>query len=153
MSITIESEGFTNARKVHDALIRGLLPANFEALMETALLMIDHAVELLFLHDNIVSGNLISSVRILSADPQRLEIVIGTDVPYSVYIEYGRGPIPKVPGRVLHWIDKKTGLDVFAMSAGPVDPMPFMAPAVIYHRKQFKNIMIEKSTEIVRHAV
>jgi hypothetical protein len=41
---------------------------------------------------------------------------------YWNIINNGRGPVRPVHAKVLHWIDPKTGKDVFSMYSGPVAP-------------------------------
>lgn len=78
---------------------------------------------------SINTGTLLSSIRILENNEGK-DILVGTDLPYAIYIEYGRGPIHS-HGKPLHFIDKDTGDDVFAMSAKATEPTPFLEPAAI----------------------
>ncbi|UVF62447.1 neck protein [Nitrososphaeria virus YSH_922147] len=90
---------------------------------------------------NINSGSLLASIRILDEDDNT--IIIGSDLDYAGYIEYGRGPIhPKDPDGWLHWIDKSTGKDVFAKFAKATEPMPFMEPAIISQTSKFPDVFI-----------
>jgi hypothetical protein len=41
---------------------------------------------------------------------------------YWNMVNNGRGPVRPVHAKVLHWIDPKTGKDVFSMYSGPVAP-------------------------------
>lgn len=41
---------------------------------------------------------------------------------YWNYVNDGRGPVRPINAKVLHWVDPKTGEDVFAMYAGPTAP-------------------------------
>ena len=91
---------------------------------------------------NINSGHLLSTIRILEEGPNY--IIIGTDVDYAGYIEYGRGPVrPLNPDGWLHWIDKQTGKDVFAKFAKATEPMPFLEPAVISESSKFSDLTLE----------
>jgi len=94
---------------------------------------------------NINTGTLLSSIRIISESEKMIEV--GTDVFYAAYVEYGRGPIRPINAKVLHWIDKASGKDVFAMFASATQPMPFLEPAVIKHTSKFVDIFVQKNTE------
>jgi hypothetical protein len=41
---------------------------------------------------------------------------------YWNIVNNGRGPVRPINAKVLHWIDPKTGKDVFSMYSGPVAP-------------------------------
>lgn len=96
---------------------------------------------------NINSGHLLSTIRILEEGEHY--ILIGTDVDYAGYIEYGRGPVrPLNPDGWLHWIDKQSGKDVFAKFAKATEPMPFLEPAVISETRKFQDIIAENVASI-----
>lgn len=101
-------------------------------------------------HQNIVTGTLLASIRILSRDPGGKSIKVGTDEFYAAWIEYGRGPVKPISATVLHWVDKYTGKDVFAKFAGPTNPEPFMEPAVIEATRGSKDIFIRNETEMIQ---
>ena len=97
---------------------------------------------------NIDSGHLLSSIRILEETDDY--IILGTDVEYAAYIEYGRGPVrPLKEGGWLHWIDKSSGKDVFAKFANATEPSPFMEPAVVQHTLDFPTVHATKVTRII----
>lgn len=60
-------------------------------------------------------------------DETRLEGETGTNVVYGPVHEYG-ATIRPVQASMLHWVDKASGADVFAMES-VIPPRPFMGPA------------------------
>lgn len=60
---------------------------------------------------------------------------------YFKYVDRGRGPVRPIRAKALHWIDAKTGKDVFAKYAGPVAPRHIIARALAVVRQ--KDIEIE----------
>lgn len=131
-----EAERFTReaGRQLHDIMAEG-----FHALLEA---IVSEAQSNLQNNMNINTGELLASIRILNEEGLKGEV--GTDVEHAWYIEYGRGPVVPVHAKMLHWIDKDTGEDVFSMYAGPTEPMPFMEPAVIVHTEQFGDIAVHQ---------
>lgn len=126
----------------------------FRFLNETAEAIIEKARANLSENDSIITGELSNSIRVLDsgqADGGGY-VTVGTDVFYAIYVEYGRGPIRPVTAKVLHWIDKKTGKDVFASYAGPAEARPFFEPAVLAVRKKFEGLLAEKMNQFVRGA-
>ena len=116
----------------------------WEVFHQLLLDIVAEARHLLQQHGNIDGGTLLASVRILSEDPTEMKAVVGSDVWYSIFIEFGRGPVrPLDPDGWLHWIDKDTGKDVFAKYAGPTEAMPFMEPAVILHTRKIRDVYVD----------
>ena len=56
-----------------------------------------------------------------------VELAVGTNVVYAAIQEFG-GVITPKKAKVLHWVDRKTGEDVFASSAR-IPPHPYLRPA------------------------
>lgn len=94
------------------------------------------------------TGTLLTSIRILENNKGR-DILVGTDLPYAIYIEYGRGPV-HANGKVLHWKDKQTGEDVFVMSAKQTEPMPFLEPAAIVELKKFPRVWAALENDYIK---
>lgn len=89
------------------------------------------------------TGNLLESIKILEESKQTA--VVGTDEEYAKYVEFGRGPVvPRDPKGVLHWVDPDTGEDVFTKYSSPVEPAPFLHPAVESVTAKYKSIVTEK---------
>ena len=61
-------------------------------------------------------------------EPGSLRAIVGTNLEYAPYQEYGTGPISPTSAQALHWIDN--GVDVFAMSTSGVPAHPFLTPAL-----------------------
>lgn len=64
-----------------------------------------------------------------------LTAVIGTNLNYGIWLEYGvagEKTVHAQPGKVFHWIDRATGQDVFAKSFTfrGLKPRPFMRPTL-----------------------
>lgn len=91
---------------------------------------------------NINSWELFDSIKILEEGDKY--IIVGTNKDYAGYIEYSRGPVRPIQAKILHWIDKDTGKDVFAMFSKATEPMPFMEPAVISKTQNFVDIFAER---------
>lgn len=110
--------------------------------------IIDEARNNIQNNQNISSGTLISSIRILENNKGR-DILVGTDLPYAIHIEYGRGPV-HANGKVLHWKDKQSGKDVFAYSVKATEPSPFFEPAAITELKKFPSVWAELENQYIK---
>lgn len=55
---------------------------------------------------------------------------------YFKYVDQGRGPVRPVSAKALHWIDPKTGKDVFAKYAKGVPPRHIISRALAVVRQQ-----------------
>ena len=146
MSIEITEKGFENNEQVLKYIKDNLNTHHKEMLHLLGETIISEARSNLQNNTNIDSGTLLSSIRILEEGDNF--IIIGTDVDYAGYIEYGRGPVrPLKEGGWLHWIDKSSGKDVFAKFANATEPSPFMEPAVTSMTLNFPEIYAEKTNE------
>ena len=96
---------------------------------------------------HVYTGELNASIRILNETKDSLEV--GTDIPYAVYIEYGRGPIRPVNAQVLHFFTKD-GKEIFTKFSKATDPSPFLEPAVISKTYKFVDIFAESMTNKAR---
>lgn len=78
------------------------------------------------------SGELAASVRIIppSAGAGGVSGGYGAFAFYAYWVEFGRGPVFPIRARMLSWIDPWTGARVFAHSAGPAAPRPFLMPTL-----------------------
>jgi len=113
-------------------------PHMFEALLEK---IIADARSNLQNNGSVVRGQLLASIKILDRLGD-LDAVVGSDLEYAYWVENGRGIVEPVNAKVLHWVDKVTGEDVFAMRSGPSEPMPFLEPAVIENTEPFPEIVV-----------
>ena len=113
-----------------------------DALVETANDIIAEARSNIQQNQNINSGSLLSSIKILADNGDSL--VIGSDMDYAGYIEYGRGPVRPINKQYLSWIDKSSGKRIFAKYAKATEPQPFMEPAVILKLEKFPLIIAQK---------
>jgi hypothetical protein len=146
MSVNIRTRGVKASQRYLSDLIRTTDDSLNDALQKVGDSIVAEARSNLQNNTNINSGTLLSSIRIL--DEGKNFIVIGTDLDYAEYIEYGRGPVIPINGEWLHWIDKQTGKDVFAKFAKAVEPMPFLEPAVISNTSKFQDIVAENVAQI-----
>lgn len=116
----------------------------FEALLEK---IIADAKSNLQNNQSIRTGSLIASIDVLDRFGD-LDAVVGTNLEYGWYVEYGRGIVKPIHAKALHWIDKDTGEDVFAKSAGPSEPMPFLEPAVLANTEGWSEIVVKRWSEL-----
>ena len=142
MSVQIKTKGHKASIKYLSDLIENTDQDLQDALVKLGDSIIAEAKGNLQNNTNINSGTLLSSIQVL--EEGKNYIVIGSNVPYAGYIEYGRGPVRPISGEWLHWIDKQTGKDVFAKFAKATEPMPFLEPAVISESNKFQDVVAEK---------
>lgn len=135
MEYDIKLNGGEEAAKLFEDIGEGIWEVLQHELHEFMLRIVDEARSNLQNHANVVTGNLLSSIKILEEGD--LEGKVGTTEEYAVYIEYGRGIVKPVTKKVLHWIDPHTGEDVFAMKAKEFPASPFFEPAVITQSEKF----------------
>ena len=144
--IKLESFGFERTEDVLAYIQKNIEVDFMESLHILCETIVVEARSNLQNNTNINSGHLLSSIRILEETDDH--IILGTDVEYAAYIEYGRGPVrPLKEGGWLHWIDKSSGKDVFAKFANATEPSPFMEPAVTSMTLNFPEIYAEKTNE------
>ena len=142
MSVHIETRGNRASQRYLSELISSMDEDLSDAIIKLGDSIVAEARSNLQNNTNINSGTLLSSIRIL--DEGSNYVIIGSDLPYAGYIEYGRGPVRPINGEWLHWIDKQTGKDVFAKFAKATEPSPFLEPAVITHTSKFQDVVAEK---------
>jgi len=142
MSVEIKTRGHKASQKYLSELISSIDQDLSTALVKLGDSIVAEARSNLQNNTNINSGTLLSSIRIL--DEGENFVLIGSDLPYAGYIEYGRGPVRPINGEWLHWIDKQTGKDVFAKFAKATEPSPFLEPAVITHTSKFQDLVVER---------
>lgn len=146
MSIQLQTKGMNASKKYLSSLIEELDENVQDAMLKVINQIIADARSNLQNNANINSGTLLASIRIL--EEGKNYYLIGTDIEYAEYIEYGRGPINAKPGKTLHWIDKKTGKDVFAKHADAYPAHPFLEPAVIVNTRKLSDILAENIAEV-----
>jgi len=147
LSVEIKTRGHKASIEYLSSLISEMDGTLSDALQTLGDSIVSEARSNLQTNTNINSGTLLSSIRIL--DEGQNYIVVGTDLDYAEYIEYGRGPVrPLNEDGWLHWIDKRTGKDVFAKFAKATEPSPFLEPAVITHTSKFQDVVIENIAKI-----
>lgn len=130
----------TTDRRISD-LLKSIEKTSNNLLIDVAEDTVKEAKENLRLNGNIDTGELVESIDVLEVGNDF--VIVGSPLMRAQYIEFGRGPV-FAKDKPLHWVDKKTGEDVFAMSASPVDPQPFMQPAVEAVTSRYENIVAEK---------
>ena len=142
MSVHIQTRGNKASQRYLSELISSMDEDLSDAIIKLGDSIVAEARSNLQNNTNINSGTLLSSIRIL--DEGSNYVIIGSDLPYAGYIEYGRGPVRPINGEWLHWIDKQTGKDVFAKFAKATEPSPFLEPAVITHTSKFQDVVAQK---------
>ena len=150
-TIRMTASGFGNNKNFLDDLINNSQQRSqiiFHKLAEDIVVDARHNLQQ---NLNIDSGRLLASIRILQEDEN--VIIIGSDLEHALYIEFGRGPVFAPEGKVLHFVSKDTGKDVFVTEVGPVDPMPFLEPAVLKHIKAFTDAFTELNKDVIKRQV
>lgn len=144
----VEVEGYDEAANFYRSLTATMKERFGTYLEKLADDVIYEAKSNLQNHGNISTGDLLSSIRILE-NIDGTNILVGSDLPYAGYIEYGRGPVDS-KDKVLHWKDKATGKDVFSRHSNAVEPMPFLEPAVIVKSKKFPEVFVEYESAAIQ---
>ena len=147
MSVQLTTKGHKASIKYLSNLIQNTDEDLQDALKKLGDAIIAEAKGNLQNNTNINSGALLSSIGIIEEGHNY--IIVGTNIPYAGYIEYGRGPVRPINAEWLHWIDKQTGKDVFAKFAKATEPMPFLEPAVISESGKFQDVVTE---QIAKHS-
>jgi len=137
------SSNVSETRKSIGKVLDGLQNTKQNLLEDVAEQIVIEAQNILRLNGNEGMGELLNSIKILESGIGT--VLVGTQKDYAGYVEYGRGPVrPLSPDGVLHWVDRETGEDVFTKYSSPVEPSPFMAPAVESVVAWYKGIVAEK---------
>lgn len=104
---------------------------------ETLVLLIESTAKKLVPVD---TGNLRSSISSdVTVESGTIVGVVGTNVEYSVFIEYGRGAITADPGEVLHfYVD---GEEVWTTHVDAAEAQPFLRPSFAAHQSDFKRLV------------
>lgn len=78
------------------------------------------------------TGRLRSSISLVVGHTAggELDVTIGTNVEYAMWVHEGRGPVYARPGGVLRWEPKGGGAPIFRRSAGPARAQPFLTDAM-----------------------
>jgi hypothetical protein len=69
---------------------------------------------------------------------------------YFNWVNDGRGPVHPIHAKALHWIDPKTGKDVFAAYAGPSAPRHIREKALPIIRQIAISAVVKKSGPLSR---
>jgi len=142
LNVSVSIKGLERNRRVLGGMINELEPTQNLLLKQLGNDIVVEAQQNLVGNANINSWELFDSIQVLEEGDNY--VVVGTNNEHAVYIEYGRGPVRPVTAKVLHWIDKDTGKDVFAMFSKATEPMPFLEPAVISKTHNFVDIFSER---------
>lgn len=142
MNVSISIKGLEKNRRILGGLVNELDKNQNLLLHQLGEDIVVEAQQNLVGNANINSWELFDSIQILEEGDKY--IIVGTNKDYAGFIEYGRGPVRPVTAKVLHWIDKDTGKDVFAMFSKATNPMPFMEPAVISKSANFVDVFAER---------
>jgi len=142
LNVSISIKGLEKNRRILGGLVNELDKNQNLLLHQLGEDIVVEAQQNLVGNANINSWELFDSIQILEEGDKY--IIVGTNKDYAGFIEYGRGPVRPVTAKVLHWIDKDTGKDVFAMFSKATNPMPFMEPAVISKSANFVDVFAER---------
>ena len=81
-------------------------------------------------------------------EPGKLKAIVGTNLEYAKWQEYGTGPIRPKHARALHWVTR-AGVDVFVASTRGVPAHPFLTPAMNTERGAVLKEVGEAFAELV----
>jgi methionine synthase II (cobalamin-independent) len=106
---------------------------------------------------HVTTGELLGSVQVFEYAPDY--VIVGSDSDHAYYFEFGRGKVRPVHKKMLRWIDKETGEEVFAKEAKEFPGTHLMTTVVNKHASEFKlliemqkriQVEIDKSGVVVR---
>lgn len=145
--ITMEVKGDTRLLRVfRDLSQNGLDEVVSQALDDIAETVIQQAK--VNLADNNLTGQLSDSVKVL--DKGTHYIKIGTETLQGKILELGRGPVTPVRAKVLHWVDPKTGKDVYSKYSKPVAPSPWLEPSISINMKTIETMLAHRLDQKVK---
>jgi hypothetical protein len=153
MSLSIDGSDAQEAADELDALtdeISDAIKDEFAALLEA---VVDEARSNVQNNTSIITGDLHASIQVFEAGrtPTGYYGVVGTELEYAVFVEYGRGAVRPVIAKVLHWIDPDTGKDVYSMYSAPSEPQPFFEPAIIVMSEAFAQQLAHRVEMLLRN--
>lgn len=155
MSLRLTAQGLYESMDALEQLktdFSEVLRAAFTNLLQE---IVDEAKGNLQTNSSIVSADLLNSVQVFEVGENAMGGmygIVGSELEYAVFVEYGRGPVRPVVARVLHWVDPETGEDVYSMYAGPTQPAPFLEPAVIVKTDAYADLIAQRVHEKLREA-
>jgi HK97 gp10 family phage protein len=149
MSFDMEVEGYDSMMDHLDKMQK-TMPQRFGTYLEKlADEVVSEAKSNLQNNKDVSTGDLLASIKILNIAKEGMEVTVGSDIPYAKYIEYGRGPVFPKNVKFLSWIDKDTGKRIFSKKSSPVDPHPFLEPAVISKMQKYPEIVVEGENQFM----
>ena len=148
MDVKISIKGLERNRRMLHGLVNELHTTQNLLLKQLGQDVVAEAQENLRGNGNINTWELHDSIAVLLAGDSF--VIVGTEKDWAGFIEYGRGPVRPVTAKVLHWIDKDTGKDVFSMFAKATEPMPFLEPAVISKTSKFADVYSQRILEKIK---
>lgn len=141
MSVEIKTKGIKSNIRFLEDLITSLDGDLQEALHNLGEAIVSEARSNLQNDTHVYTGELNASINILEEGDKY--IIVGSDLPYAGYIEYGRGPVRPVNAKFLHYFTKD-GKEIFSKYSKATEPSPFLEPAVITETFGFRDIVTEK---------
>jgi len=151
VSINLVARGFGNNRNMLDLLTARGDELRGEIFHQLGLDIVVDAKFNLLNNQNIATGVLVDSIKIIDEIPGK-QMIVGSTANHAIYIEFGRGPIRPVKAKVLHFITKE-GVEVFTTFAKATNPMPFLQPAVTKNTKKFSDVYVQIHEDIVNREV
>jgi hypothetical protein len=146
-SIAASAKGYKASKKILKGLSGGVDSFCEKALDNLVAKIQADANSELQNKQHILTGELIAEDKLLGkAEKTR---IVGTRLIQGAVLEHGRGIVRPKNGKFLHWIDKTTGEDVFAKESGPVNPDPWLEPAILKNTKRVKDVMIDEVSKTV----
>jgi len=140
MSVELKSRGYKAGEGYLSELVDNLEGDLNQALLILADDIIQEARSNLQNSTHVYTGELNASISVLETGPNY--IVVGSRLPYAVYIEFGRGPVRPINKKFLHYFTKD-GKEIFSKFSKATEPSPFLFPAAIMKAGQFKDVVIE----------
>jgi len=150
MSVSLKSRGYKAGEKYLSELEESLEGDLQQALVLLADDIIQEARSNLQNDAHVYTSELLNSIGILGVGENY--IIIGSNLPYAVYIEYGRGPVRPINAKYLHYFTKD-GKEIFSKFSKATEPSPFLEPAAILKGSQFGDITVELITSKHREPI
>jgi len=150
MSVSLKSRGYKAGAKYISELEESLEGDLNQALVLLGDDIAQEARSNLQNNAHVYTSELLNSIGILETGENY--IIVGSRLPYAVYIEYGRGPVRPINAKFLHYFTKD-GKEIFSKFSKATEPSPFLEPAAILKASQFEDVTVELITSKHREPI
>jgi len=141
MSVELKTKGHKASMRYLSDLITSMDEDLDSALDQLANEIISEARSNLQNDTHVYTGELNASIKVL--DKGSHYVIVGSELPYAGYIEYGRGPVRPINAEYLHYFTKD-GKEIFSKFSKATEPSPFLEPAVISKSNKFQDVVVEQ---------